>query len=456
MTQLDFNLIQAQLPVNAGRLIVAYSGGVDSHVLLHLCASQIDWRERILAVYVDHGLQAISGAWAEHCREQAAQLTVAYQCLRVDARAAIGISPEAAAREARYRALRDLMLTDDVLLLAQHRDDQMETVLLQLFRGAGVRGLAAMPARQIFGGGIMLRPLLDVTRRQIVDYAVQHELQWVEDPSNQTSDFDRNFLRNQVLPLLRQRWPSLDKTVARTARHCGEADRLLRQWQASQLDDLLGATGDCLLLDNLLTHASDQRQLLLREWLMRLGLRPPSTALLRAIETQLIAARDDADPKIQIQGRWLRKYRRQLFCLPDAATQSALACTWSLEAGLLQLSNGYRLRAIEVDHGGICRRLWNTSRIEIKPRTGGERLKMSGRAGHHPLKNLYQEFGIPPWERQSRPLIYLNGRLAAVAGLWVDEWACNPEQDAGYRLVWEYADDVVSLSVKEVADVYGP
>lgn len=443
MSHLDVSLIESQLPKEAGRLIVAYSGGVDSHVLLHLCASRSDWRQRMVAVYVDHGLQALSAAWAEHCREQASALNVAFHCLRVDARAKAGVSPEAAAREARYQALYELMQPGDVLLLAQHRDDQLETMLLQLFRGAGVRGLAAMPVVQEFADGSMLRPLLEVTRRQILDYAVEHGLQWVEDPSNQSSDFDRNFLRNQVVPLLRQRWPSLDKTVTRSARHCGEADRMIRQWQASQLVDVLGPADDCLLLDRLAGYPIEQRQLLLREWLMRLGLRPPSEALLQAIETQLIAARDDAGPKIQIQGRWLRKYRRQLFCLPAAATQPALACSWSNGSNLLQLSNGYRLRKLEVSQGGICRQLWDESVVEVKPRSGGEKLKLPAREGRHQLKNLYQESAVPPWERQARPMIYLNGRLAAVAGLWVDDWACSRQQDAGYRLVWEYADTIV-------------
>lgn len=466
MPRLSFADIAGQIPASDGRLIIAYSGGVDSHVLLHLCASQLALRDKIVAVYIDHGLQAISAQWADHCRKQAEALVVGFAAIRVDARAEIGESPEAAARRARYQALQAALRHGDLLLLAQHREDQMETLLLQLFRGAGVRGLAAMPAAASFGAGTMLRPLLNVSKQDILDYARAHGLSWVDDPSNQSDDFDRNFLRNQVVPLLKQRWPSLDKTVARSAQHCGEACELLQDWSDDSLRQLVvdaipAVTGEnrnpgsngALQLDRLAQYGAGQRRWLLRDWLSGQGLKPPSQAVLAAIETQLIAARDDAEPLIQIQGRSLKKYRQQLFCLDARSLQPAQACRWPSAVDSLELSNGYRLGK-SIAASGISRRLWDAAEVSVRPRSGGEKLKLPGRDGRHCLKKLYQDAAIPPWERQARPLIYLDDRLAGVAGLWIDEWAWSSGDEACYRLICEYPDRKFS-SVAEDSHVYG-
>ena len=215
---------------------VAYSGGVDSHVLLHFCASIKLLKDKITAVYVHHGLQAEAESWAKHCEKTAEGLGVDFLVLRVNAYAKSGESPEEAARNARYAALKSLMDADDMLLLAQHREDQLETVLLQLFRGSGLRGLSGMPERMAFGQGVMLRPLLNIPKQAINDYAQAHQLSWVEDPSNQSNDYDRNFLRNAVVPLLKQRWPAIDKTVSRSAKHCADAAGAgRRKWRMSYL-----------------------------------------------------------------------------------------------------------------------------------------------------------------------------------------------------------------------------
>ncbi len=470
MSLLNFARIAGQIPVNNDRLIIAYSGGVDSQVLLHLCAGQAQLRSKILAVYVDHGLQAISAQWGDHCRDQALALGVSFSLVKVDAHAKSGESPEAAARRARYQALQSTMLPGDLLLLAQHREDQLETLLLQLFRGAGVRGLAAMSAATPFGAGIMLRPLLHIPKQEILDYAGAHGLSWVDDPSNQSDDFDRNFLRNQVLPLLKQRWPSLDKTIARSAQHCGEAFELLQDWSDDNLRQVVVDTNPsislertdekryplangALQLDRLTQYSEGQRRWLLRDWLSAHGLKPPSQAVLAAIETQLIAARDDADPLIQIQDHSLKKYRQQLFCLDSRSLQPAQACQWPSAVDALELSNGYRFSKTIATSGIACR-LWETADVSIRPRSGGEKLKLPSRDGRHCLKKLYQEAGIPPWERQSRPLIYLDDRLAGVAGLWIDEWVWGSGNEACYRLICEYPGRKFS-SVTENSHVYG-
>lgn len=440
MAELTFQSIAGALPSIEGRIFVAYSGGVDSHVLLHLCAQPAAWRDKVTAVYVHHGLQAAADDWAVHCRQQAQALGVAFLQLNVDAHAQAGESPEAAAREARYRVLKPLMQSDDVLLLAQHREDQMETLLLQLFRGAGVAGLAAMPVCTPFGKGCMMRPLLAVSKAAILEYATEQQLDWVEDPTNQSSDIDRNFLRHQIVPLLKQRWPSLDKTVARSARHCGEAHTLLGAWARDAMNELIEPHDASLRLEKLTLFSDERSKHLLRIWLTDRGLKAPSEAVLDAIFHQLIAARDDADPSLVLQGFHLKRYRQRLVCLPSSALEPLqVACHWPADLERVSLGQGgqcWRRTAKQ----GIAQRIWQQSTITLRPRQGGEKLKLPGRTGRHALKKLYQEVAIPPWERSIRPLVYVDDRLAAVAGLWVDEWACGIDAEPCYHIDWGYAD----------------
>ncbi|MGI9321112.1 MAG: tRNA lysidine(34) synthetase TilS, partial [Thiogranum sp.] len=194
---------------------VAFSGGVDSHVLLHLLAeARRQLPGSLAAVHVNHQIQQQSGDWEIHCRSVCEELRVPFHLLRVQGKARAGESPEAAARTARYRALADWLPTDAVLTTAQHRDDQAETLLLQLFRGSGPRGLAAMPENSALGRGRLLRPFLETSRQAIVSYARAHRLRWIEDPSNTDTRYDRNLLRQRIMPELQQQWPGLSKVLA--------------------------------------------------------------------------------------------------------------------------------------------------------------------------------------------------------------------------------------------------
>lgn len=442
MSSLNYASIAHLIPASAGKIVIAYSGGVDSHVLLHICASQVKIRSRILAVYVNHGLQAVADDWAQHCRQQADALEVRYLCLNVNAKAANGESPEAAARNARYQALQSVIDRGDCLLLAQHREDQLETMLLQLFRGAGVQGLAAMPVSIPFAGGTLVRPLLTVAQADILTYAQQHGLKWIEDPSNQSSDFDRNYLRNQIVPLLKQRWPSVDKTVARSAQHCGAASALLDDWGQRFLGCIINPTNKSLDIEQLKQCTELQSNWLLRQWFKILGLKPPSQALLQTIKQQLLTAHGNANPEIRTQAHLLRKYRQQLFCLPERQCLALQTShDWPSTMPAISLPNNYVLSRIPAS-SGLAQKLWHHAKISLQPRRGGEKIKLPGRDGQHCLKKLFQEAGIPPWERETRPLVYIDDRLAAVAGLWIAEWAWADVPDGCYRLTWQLSEIV--------------
>ncbi|WP_347987409.1 tRNA lysidine(34) synthetase TilS [Methylomonas sp. AM2-LC] len=441
MTPLSYELISQYLPRNTNNIYIAYSGGIDSHVLLHLLATHLPIKTKIIAVYVHHGLQLVADDWCRHCQQQCALLDVNFKALYVDAKALAGESPEAAARNARYAVLRPLIQADDVLVLAHHREDQLETLLLQLFRGSGIQGLAAMPPVLQFGLGNMLRPLLNISKQDIHEYANRFKLDWVEDPSNACSDFDRNYLRNEIVPLLKLRWPSLDKTIARTANHCAAALEVLDNWAIQQLPTVFDEKDHTLLINKLHQYSSNQRNCLLRYWFKLMGLKSPSQAVLETITQQVILAKLTSEPQVFVQGNYIRKYRQKLYCIASTYFQiHSEPRVWHKQHQVMQLINGSYLTRITSSQG-IDQKLWNSHTVYIDYRRGGEKLKLPGRQGSHCLKKLYQEADMPPWERNVRPLIYLDDRLVAVAGLWIAEWAWHQDSNACYSINWQPQSD---------------
>ena len=414
---------------NPKHLYIGYSGGVDSHVLLHLCASMPGLKDKITAVYVHHGLQAEAESWATHCKKTAESLGVGFILLLVNAVADLGERHEEAARNARYTALKSLVGAGDALLVAQHRDDQLETVLLQLFRGSGLRGLSAMPERMVFGQGIMLRPLLNIAKSAIDDYARTQGLSWVEDPSNLSHEYDRNFLRHAVLPLLKQRWPACDKTVARSARHCADAQAIISELTENLFHPIFNAADQTLSISRLTSYEIPQQQLVIRQWFQALGLKMPALAFVERLQSEVLAARDDSDPVLFGQGYNVRRYRDRLYCLKSIAPDSVRETLWPAGQTTLKVSDRQSLSCIP-SSAGISREQWQNAIIKVTARSGGEKIRLPGRTGRHALKKLFQEAGIPPWQREAIPLIYLDDKLAAVGDLWVSaEFYCDGNQD---------------------------
>lgn len=418
---------------------VAYSGGMDSHVLLHaMAALRPALGVPVAAVHVNHGLQADAARWDTHCRAVCAALGLAYTSLEVDARAARGDSPEAAARAARYRALADWLPAGHCLLTAQHRDDQAETLLLQLLRGAGVHGLAAMPAHGAFAAGTRLRPLLDVPRAALLDYAGREGLHWVSDPSNFDTGYDRNYLRHQVLPVLTARWPATDASLARGAAHQAEAAALL---DAVARQDLATATGGApgrLHLPAVTALSVARQRNVLRYWLRQQTGSTPSTAVLARILHDLPASRADAAPCVRWDRLELRRYRDTLYLLRQRpAPDPGVELCWSLAAPLELPGAGGTLYARHVTGAGVRRDALPLEGVRVGWRRGGERCVPAGRGQHHELKKLFQEHGVPPWQRTRIPLVYAAGRLAAVPGLWVCEPFVAGPGVAGVDFEWD-------------------
>lgn len=415
---LTSQFIPSNLTVGVEKIYIGFSGGKDSHVLLHLLSSISNLKSKIIAVYIHHGLQQEADQWDSHCEAIALACGVAYQCIKVDIQKQNRQSQEELAREARYSAFKSLLTINDVLLLAQHREDQLETILLQLFRGAGVQGLAGMSQTINFGKGRMIRPLLDVSQVSINEYAKQHHLQWIEDLSNQNNDFNRNFLRNKILPQIKQRWPALDKTVTRAARHCANSHFLNADLSKSLLNECCDKRDQSLNIQQLLDLDVRKQQLVIRQWFGLMKLRMPSEKTIFSIVAEVLKAKQSANPEIKNKSYCIRRYRNKLYCFK---TDNILGLEeeqcWAKEVNQLQLNNS--ILTLCPASTGISQSLWHAADVMVKFRKSSEKIKLPHREGRHTLKKLFQEKAIPPWERALIPLIYLDDKLAAIADLWV-------------------------------------
>jgi tRNA(Ile)-lysidine synthase len=402
------------------RLCVAFSGGLDSGALLAALA-ELRGRERLRlrALHVNHRLHPQALRWARAARARARGLHVDCRVITISIARARGESPEAAARAQRYRALAAQLAPGELLLTAHHQEDQLETLLLALLRGSGVRGLAAMSALTPWAGTWLLRPLLPISRRQLEQYSQLHGLSWSEDPSNADTRFDRNFLRQQVIPLLKQRWPAAAATVGRSAALLAEARSLLEQQARVSLRD--ARDGMALRVSVLRRLSAGERHQALRQWLLERGLPLPDHARLREIAGPMLSARADARAQVRWRGGELRRCSDRLFAFnadaaAGAAVQAIEAWDWRLEPWL-RLAGGGSLGLVRDRHGDVQLAAL-PARLGVRFRRGGERLP--GERGHMALKDLLQLQGLAPWERAAVPLIVDAERIIAVADLWLD------------------------------------
>ncbi|WP_460150110.1 tRNA lysidine(34) synthetase TilS [Pseudomonas sp. S3_A03] len=410
-------LLQALAPWrNAPAWHIAFSGGLDSTVLLHLLASLANTQTLppLRAVHVHHGLQAAADAWPAHCQAVCDSLGVPLRLMRVQV--SPGASLERAARDARYQAFMQAMGAGEVLFTGQHRDDQAETLLFRLLRGAGVRGLAAMPEHRPLAQGHLVRPLLAFSRSELEAYAQQHQLHWIEDPSNVDPRFSRNYLRHRVLPSLTERWPQAITQLARTAEHMAEAQGLLDE--LAQMD--LQRAGQpsafpWLPLPSLalepLRQLSDARQRnVLRYWLTPLTRLPDSDHWTGW--NALRDAKGDAQPLWRLADGQMQRSGERIWWLPTTwSTFSDASVSWPDPQQPLELMGNGQLGFIGRAPEGP---------LVVRYRQGGEIFDVPGR-GRRDLKRLLNESGLPGFVRGRLPLVYRGEQLLAVpsvAGAW--------------------------------------
>jgi len=410
--------LEAALARHAGdrrNRVVAFSGGPDSTALL-AAAVAVAPKRRVRAIHVDHGWHPDSGEWARHCRSVARRLGVNCEVVAAAIDTSAREGPEAAARRARHARLAERIGADDVLLTAHHRDDQAETLLLALFRGGGVHGWAGMPAARAFGeGGLHLRPWLDLQRDTLWRWLQQHDLPVLADPANDDPRYERAWLRESVLPVLRARWPGIDATLARAADLAAEAATGVDAMAAHDYARCRGRLDETLDCAALADVPAGRRRALLRWWIVRRGLPRPPAARLQALEEQLLGARADRNPRVAWPGGEVRRWRGEAWALvPRPEVDPGAEHPWADLGQPLRLP-GRMLDPSLLEAMGI--EIPAGSRVCVRYRRGGERFRLAGAPRERALKTLLAEHGFPPWERDRVPLIYVDDRLVAVVGL---------------------------------------
>ena len=416
-------------------------------MLLAALASHTDGRSRVRAVHVNHGIHPNAAKWAAHCRALGRRFGVPVRVLTTHVTRTPGVSMEAAARDARYALLADELEAGECLLTGHHEDDQLETVLLQLFRGAGLAGLAAMPAIAPFAGGSLARPLLSRSRAELEEWARSQALSWIDDDTNSDESLDRNYLRRRVLPLIRERWKGVGSAVSRSARHAAEGQQLLDTLARADVER--ASSGAALFVPALRALPPDRRRNALRFWIMQCGARVPDTSRLEEMAGPLIDARPDANPSVtwgdvtasrhadllaissvsrpRSRGS-SRRARADEECAADVlARPDDLAATgtasvewpWTTTPRL-PLADGGTLELKADPHGPIDLDVL-PERVIVSRRRGGERLRPRRGGPRRTLKSLLQESHLPIVQRRLLPLVFSGVTLLAVGSLWIDE-----------------------------------
>jgi len=413
-------------------ITVAYSGGLDSHALLSACyAAGLSIR----AIHIHHGLQTEADVWVQHCRDICQSLAIPLDVYYVDACPVAGQSPEEAARIARYRAIEQVMQAGDILFTAQHLDDQAETFLLQLMRGGGAAGLAAMPVSRPFGAGRLIRPLLSFSRAEIYRYACQQKLSWVDDPSNADTQFDRNYIRHSVIPALQQRWQACKNSLSQAASQQQDNLEIIEAMAAIDLAAVITRQPEVLNLSVLMQLSTGRQKNMLRYWLRSMTKQAPPQTILNEIINAVLYAAIDARPLIQWQNFEIRRFQNKLYLSQNISrfdpTQTFI---WQPVEPLCVENAGIRLRTVNSDNGPRFKIDLINKPLQIRFRQGGERIQPVGRKHHYRVKSLFQQAGIPPWERNKIPFLYFEDKLIAVGNRWYAAHYCAGGNEPGWQL----------------------
>ncbi|NMP16795.1 tRNA lysidine(34) synthetase TilS [Thalassotalea sp. Y01] len=417
-------------------LTLAYSGGCDSQVLLHLLASlkiQNQLTTQLQAIHVHHGLSENADDWLRFTKQQAQRLGIPYQAINVDLQAQKRQSLEALARDARYQALSEHSADDAVIITAHHQDDQLETMLMALKRGSGVSGLAAMSdIRAHNKQQLLARPLLSSSRMDIEHYAEQHNLDWVEDESNVDERFDRNFLRRRIIPSLLERWPHMLSSSSRSAKHFSEAQQLLEHYAKDDINTISN-TDKQLLIEPLKALSAARQRNVIRFYCKQHGVLMPSEAQLEQIIHTCVYAKVDANPQVKLANAMVRRYKQQLLITPIYQDLSNWVQTIDIndlpqqvslpdDMGVLQLDMVNNQHDLELKGSqqllpisNDCRQLildFNYQNVKVWPDFRDKRRE---------LKKVYQELALPNWQRGRQINVRIEQTLAAVVDRFINK-----------------------------------
>ncbi|PHR85071.1 MAG: tRNA lysidine(34) synthetase TilS [Colwellia sp.] len=434
-------------------LVIAYSGGVDSQVLLHALAKLKHAKKipnLITVCHVNHGLSENASRWQNFAEQACQKLHLPFVACQVNVQAQVQQSLEALAREARYQALQSLYNEQSLIITGHHRDDQAETFLLALKRGSGLKGLSAMATETKQGKDIFIRPLLNISRAEIIYYAKTQQLDWVEDESNSDTRFDRNFIRQKIMPLLSERWPSIVQTINRSSSHCLEGQLLLNELAEQDLA-ICQLSEQCLSVSELSKLSSARFNNLVRYFLSQYNYLMPSTEQLAQVYQQLFA-NQDKNPAVKVANNYLRRYKgalyltanfvdisdwqRNIYCVDQYTTVMAEVIELPDGLGKLTFSKNQSVEA-----SNSCQKIalpTKAQKVTLRFCHSNPTCLPDYRNHSRSLKKILQELNIPLWQRKRIPFLYYDEVLVAAIGHFVCQAFSPNESDPSITITWDH------------------
>ena len=416
---------QSQLKqISHTRFLIAFSGGLDSGALISLFAKQREKQPhlQLRAIHIHHGLSANADNWVAHCVQICEQLNIPLIIENVKVNKAQGI--EAGAREARYQAISTHLQEDEILVTAHHLQDQTETFFLALKRGSGIQGLGAMQMKSAVYNLPVFRPLLNISRQQLEAYVRAENLPWVEDESNEDNRYERNFLRNQILPQLRNRWAHFDQAVQRSAQHCFEQQQLINELLTDEFSQIYQKTDRTLDVTAFAQTSELKQRALIRLWLAELNLPMPSLIQLDQLIQDVIYARQDANPQFKLDHKIIRRYRHKLYVTDSFSDLTGLKIDVALNQpielpdnlGVIEITKTDQILCVQWNHYVTLLPL-TEQHIQIRFGYSGK-VKLTGNSQNEEIKKVWQQLGVPPWLRNRIPLIFYGETFKSAVGFF--------------------------------------
>lgn len=422
------------------KFLIAYSGGLDSQVLLSLFVqwAKHDSTIRVRAIHINHGLSPNAKAWVTFCNDFALEHSIPFLTQKILIQQPSKEGIESQARRLRYGAIKKYLSNEEILLTAHHQNDQVETMLLQWLRGSGPSGLAAMPYIQPFYHTQLIRPLLSFPQSSLYEFAKKHHLKWVKDESNESLRFRRNYVRKKIVPSILASQHSCLNNLTRTANHCAEAVKLLQELADI---DLASIQHDkkYLNINDLLVFDSARQRNILRRWLALSKVDTPTTAQLRVLQKEVLLAQKNANPVLHLKNISIRRYQSGLYLVPALKPMPEKKdLVWDISTVFnLPQKLGTLSTKVITGVGGISLQKLVSNNVIVRFRQGGERMYPSKRNRETSLKHLFQEWQIPPWQRDSWPLIFLNKQLIAVVNIDVARNVATEKHEKGIQIKWQ-------------------
>ena len=428
---------------HANKFWIAYSGGMDSSVLLHLFFLNKEKIEHAIEViYVNHGLQEEANSWGEFCQQQCEKYGFPFTQLEIEEDCPKGESVEAWARDNRYKLIESLSNENDALFTGHHLDDQIETFFLQAFRGAGTRGLSSMPLISKKKKYIHARPLLNCSRKELEGYAIGQNLIWQNDASNRDSRFDRNYFRHEIAPLIENRWPAYRDTINRLIDNQQESSTLLNELAVTDINNALSE--NAINLDAVKSLSVARQKNLLFVWLQQLGFQTPGSSQMERVISDVINSDPEKSPCVNWAYVEIRRYKNYLYALKattDFNNESEFVWKPNTVLNLYEET----LSATEEKGIGLSKEKLKEEQLVVRFRQGGEKIKPANASHSKTIKQLFQEKSVLPWYRDKVPLIYVNDELAVIPGFCVDEKYAAKNDEISWDINWSGHNRAIQL-----------